>query len=159
MCEFLAKMSISVQRAHKVTQGYLYVASKTDQSDPWVASHTEAKELVSWCFEPSQPQRITSGLNTNFTLSPSYSFPESPYHKSRFFFSLFTFRGHSTREPASSKVTFSNLRVYTGNRERFWEKKCMWMDWKGTNKEEIPGSKPSMYGYILTYSRLERRNL
>ena len=28
--------------------------------------------LVRWCFEPSQPQRITSGLNTNFTLSPSY---------------------------------------------------------------------------------------
>ena len=29
------------------------------------------RELISWCFEPSQPQRITSGLNTNFTLSPS----------------------------------------------------------------------------------------
>ena len=29
--------------------------------------------LVSWCFEPSQPQRITSGLKTNFSLSPSYS--------------------------------------------------------------------------------------
>ena len=29
--------------------------------------------LVSWCFEPSQPQRITSGLNTNFTLYPSHS--------------------------------------------------------------------------------------
>ena len=28
---------------------------------------------VSWCFEPSQPQRITSGLKTNFNLSPSYS--------------------------------------------------------------------------------------
>ena len=27
--------------------------------------------FVSWCFEPSQPQRITSGLNSNFTLSPS----------------------------------------------------------------------------------------
>ena len=27
-------------------------------------------QLVSWCFEPSQPQRITSGLNTNFVLSP-----------------------------------------------------------------------------------------
>ena len=27
--------------------------------------------LVRWCFEPSQPQWITSGLNTNFTLSPS----------------------------------------------------------------------------------------
>ena len=30
-------------------------------------------EWVSWCFEPSQPQRITSGLKTNFSLSPSYS--------------------------------------------------------------------------------------
>ena len=29
-------------------------------------------ELVSWCFEPSQPQRITSGPKTNFSLSPSY---------------------------------------------------------------------------------------
>ena len=28
--------------------------------------------LVSRCFEPSQPRRITSGLNTNFSLSPSY---------------------------------------------------------------------------------------
>ena len=27
--------------------------------------------LVSWCFEPGQPQRITSGLKTNFGLSPS----------------------------------------------------------------------------------------
>ena len=25
---------------------------------------------------------------------------------------------------------------------------------KGRNKEEIPGNKRSMYGYILTYSRL-----
>ena len=29
------------------------------------------RELVSWCFEPSQPQKITSGRNTNFILSPS----------------------------------------------------------------------------------------
>ena len=41
--------------------------------------------LVSWCFEPSQPQRITSGLNTNFTLSPGYSFRKPSYHKSCFF--------------------------------------------------------------------------
>ena len=40
--------------------------------------------LVSLCFEPSQPQRITSGLNTNFTLSPSYSLHKSSYHKSCF---------------------------------------------------------------------------
>ena len=29
--------------------------------------------LVSWCFEPSQPQRTISGLKTNFNLSPTYS--------------------------------------------------------------------------------------
>ena len=30
-------------------------------------------KLVTWCFEPSHPQRITSGLKTNFSLSPRYS--------------------------------------------------------------------------------------
>ena len=44
----------------------------------------------SWSFEPSQPQRITSGLNTNFTLSPSYLFHKSSY-TSHVFFSLFIF--------------------------------------------------------------------
>ena len=45
---------------------------------PVIQKHTNAillllrKELVSWYFEPSQPQRITSGLKTNFNLSPSY---------------------------------------------------------------------------------------
>ena len=34
-------------------------------------------ELVGWCVEPSQPQRITLRLNTNFNLSPSYSFRSS----------------------------------------------------------------------------------
>ena len=69
--------------------------------------------LVSWCFKPSQPQRITSGLNTNFTLSPSYSFQKSSYHKSCFL-SLFIFHGHSTREPSSSRETYFILRAYTG---------------------------------------------
>ena len=35
-------------------------------------------------------------------------------------------------------------------------------EWTGrveTSKEEIPGSKRSMYGYILTYSRIERENV
>ena len=41
-------------------------------------------QLVSWCFEPSQPQRITSGPNTNMNLSPSYSFHKSLYHESLF---------------------------------------------------------------------------
>ena len=75
-------------------------------------------ELLSWCFEPSQPQRITLGLNTNFTLSPRNSFHKSSYYKSCFFiiffFSLFIFRGHSTREPASSRVTYFILRAYAG---------------------------------------------
>ena len=47
-------------------------------------SHSIGNQLVSWCFEPNQPQRITSGLNTNFTLSPRYSFQNSSYHKSCF---------------------------------------------------------------------------
>ena len=35
-------------------------------------------------------------------------------------------------------------------------------EWTGRleiGKEELPGSKRSMYGYILTYSRLERENV
>ena len=70
------------------------------------------------CFVPSQPQRTTSGLNTNFTLSPSYSFHKSSYHKPvfyiYFFYSLFIFRGHSTWEPASGRETCFILRAYTG---------------------------------------------
>ena len=112
------------------------------------------KLLLSWCFEPSQPQRITSGLKTNFTLSPSYSFHKSSYHKSCFF-SLFIFRGHSTREPASSRVTNFILRAYTGtgvshsqHREKsgeILEKNAG--EWNGMveiSKEEIPGSERSM---------------
>ena len=78
--------------------------------------------LVSWCFEPSQPQRIISGLNTNLNPSPSHPLHKSLHHKSLFlkpqlkfypqfrnshpekhntFGNLFIFREHSTREPAS----------------------------------------------------------
>ena len=41
-------------------------------------------KLVSWRSYPCQPQRITSGLKTNFNLSPCYSFHKSSYHKSLF---------------------------------------------------------------------------
>ena len=71
------------------------------------------RELVSWCFEPCQLQTITSGLNTSFILSPTYSFHKSSYHKSCFV-SLFIFRRHSTWEPASGRVTYFILRAYTG---------------------------------------------
>ena len=40
--------------------------------------------LVSRCFEPNQPQRIISGLKTNFSLSPRYSFHKSFHHGSPF---------------------------------------------------------------------------
>ena len=34
-----------------------------------------------WCFEPSQPQRIISGLETNISPSPTYSAQKSWKHK------------------------------------------------------------------------------
>ena len=92
--------------------------------------------LGSWRSGPSQPQRITSGLSTNFNLSPSYSFHKPLYHKSFFsskhstnsihnfrmqnqrnnntFWSLSTFHEHLTQEPASSRVAYFILRAYTG---------------------------------------------
>ena len=65
-----------------VVKGFLF---KTALLSPWENSLAEVRtQLVSWCFEPSQPQRITSGLNTNFKLSPSHSFHKSSHHKSFF---------------------------------------------------------------------------
>ena len=129
---------ISEKLNRKFNNGYLHVI-KPDAS----AMDPEKHKLVCWCFEPCQPQRIISGLNTNFTLSPSYSFHKSSYHK-LCFFSLFIFCRHSTREPASSRVTYFILRVYTGTsvshsqhmkKSRELLKKCRWMDRKGRNKQ------------------------
>ena len=83
-----------------------------------------------------------------------------------FFFSLFVFRGHSTREPTSTRVTYFFMRAYTGtsvshsqHRKKKWgevlEKNAG--EWTGrveNGKEKIPGSMRGMYGYTLTYSRL-----
>ena len=86
------------------------------------------------------------------------------------FWSLFTFREHSTREHASNRVTYFILRAYTGtgvrhnqhrnNSGEILEKNAG--EWTGRveiSKEEIPGSKRGMRGNILTYSRLEKENL
>ena len=74
------------------------------------------------------------------------------------------FRGHSTREPASSRVTYLYCRptqepvlatADAGKIGRGFGKNAD--EWTGRveiSKEEIPGSKRSMYGYMLTYSRL-----
>ena len=42
--------------------------------------------------------------------------------------------------------------------ERFWKNAGEWTGRVEISKEEIPGSKRSMYDYILTYSRLERKS-
>jgi len=81
------------------------------------------------------------------------------------FWSLFIFSGHSTWEPASivamSRVTYfcvltQEAELATANtrkaRERFWKTVGEWTGMVEISKEETPGSKHSMYGYILTYS-------
>ena len=45
------------------------------------------------------------------------------------------------------------------NRERFGKSAGEWAGRVEISKEEIPGSKRSMSGYILTYSRLYRENV
>ena len=76
--------------------------------------------------------------------------------------SLFIFRGQSAREHASSRVTYFILRAYTecvshintGEIGRGFGKNAG--EWTGRvviSKEEMPGSKRSIFGYILTYFR------
>ena len=75
--------------------------------------------------------------------------------------SNFQFTEHGNLHPAEWPILFCGptkepvlATANAGkNQERLW-KKCRWMNWKGRNKEEIPGSKHSKYGYILTYSKL-----
>ena len=45
------------------------------------------------------------------------------------------------------------------NRERFWKNAGEWTGRVEISREEILGSKRSMYGYILTYSRLKGENV
>ena len=82
------------------------------------------------------------------------------------FLSLFIFHGHAARKPASNRVgdRFYSAGLHrnhvlakanTGNTGRGFGKNTG--EWTGRveiGKEEIAGSKRSMYGYILTYSRL-----
>ena len=100
---------------------------------------------------------------------PRLLFHKSSYHKSCFL-SLFIFRRHSTREPVSNSVTYFILRAYTGtgvshsqHRKKigrgFGKNAGEWTGRVEVSRDEIPGSKRSMYGYIQTYSRLQRQNV
>ena len=60
----------------------------------------------------------------------------------------------------TSRVTYFILQANIGKIGRGLGKNAG--EWTGRveiSKEELPGSKSSMYGYILTYSRLERENV
>ena len=115
--EDVVQSGLHLQYSQSNVMNLVKMAVLTARFSSFMSSTCQFFTIVSsWCFEPSQQQRITSGLNTNFTLSPSqsHSFHKSSYHKSVFFFSLFIFRRHSTQEPASSRVTYFILRAYTG---------------------------------------------
>ena len=75
------------------------------------------------------------------------------------FWNLFIVRGHSAREPASSKVTYFILRAYMSrNRSQpqltqeklgrgFAKNAGEWTEWVEISKEAIPGGKRSMATY------------
>ena len=83
------------------------------------------------------------------------------------FWSLF--RGHSTQEPASNRVTYFILPAFTGtgvshsqhrkNSGEVWKNAGEWTVRVEVSEEEIPRSKRSMYSSVMTYSRLSRENL
>ena len=100
--------------------------------------------FVIWCFEPSQPQRIASGLNTNFTLFPNYSF-SGHYTTSHVFFLACLYSAdtqHGSLHPTGWPILFCgptqepciSHSQQRRNRERFW-KKCRWMDRNGRYKQ------------------------
>ena len=66
--------------------------------------------LVSWYFEPSWPQRIISGLKTNFSLSPSYSARKSSSHK---FFQIYKVSPDTNLN--TRKHTYTNIKL-----NNFW---------------------------------------
>ena len=57
-------------------QAHFLIGSHTMPEQHIQSAHSDFVELVSWCFNPSQPHthtQIISGLKTNFDLPPSYS--------------------------------------------------------------------------------------
>ena len=120
--------------------------------------------LVSCCLERSQPQRITSELYTNFPPPPSYSFHKSSYHKSGFFRLFYIPRALSTGTSIRqgdllySAGLHRNHVLATANTGKigrgFRNNSGEWTGRVEISKEEILGSKRSMYGYILIYSKL-----
>ena len=80
-----------------------------------------------------------------------------------FFYSLFIFRGYSTQEPASNRVTIllcgPTQEPILAAARGFEKNAGEWTIRVEISKEEIVGGERSMYGYTLTYPRLYRDNL
>ena len=142
------------------------------------------EEWVNWCVEPSQALEIRSGLKewVSWCLSPVnhnglhqgwtqtslylqvIHFTSHQTTSGVGFFFLCLFRGHSTGEPASGRIPILFCRPtqkpcvshsqHRENRERFWKNAGEWTGRVEISTEEISGSNRSMYGCILTYSRL-----
>ena len=122
--------------------------------------HYPERNFVSWCFKPSQPQRIIPGLKTNFTLSIHST---SRYTTSLFFTNSINRFGTQTKKNKntcfgaylySAGTQHGNLHragwpilfcgptqepvLATANtgqtRERFWGK-CTWIDRMGRKQQ------------------------
>ena len=113
-------------------------------------------QSVSWCFEPSQPQRITSGLNTNFVLSPSYLFHKTLHHNV-FFEPIYIPWALSTGTCIQQGDLFHSAGLHRNRRwsqptqetlgRGFGKNAGEWTERVEISEEEIPGSKHSMHGY------------
>ena len=61
--------------------GHKYVLNALNLKSSYLKE--KYRYLISWCFEPSQPHRITSGLETNVSTSPTYSAQKSSHRKTQ----------------------------------------------------------------------------
>ena len=118
---FLSRLAVSwlctpfsFRPKKKIRERAFYCFRHSWNSGKKKKKRSDKQQLVSWCFEPSQPLWITSGLNTDFTHLQVIHFTSHYTTSHVVVFSLFIFGGHSTREPASGRVTYFILRAYTG---------------------------------------------
>ena len=117
-------------------------------------------------LSPVKPQRITSGLNTNFT--PCDSFYKSSYQKSCFFVlflkSIYILRALNTGTCIQQSDLFYSAGLHRNRcqpqltqenfSKSFGKNTGEWTGRVKISKEEIPGSKRTKHGYMMTYARL-----
>ena len=110
----------------------------------------QVSELVG-ALSPINHRGLHQGWTQTFTLSPSYSFYKSSYHKSRFL-SLFVFCGHSTREPASGSVTYFILQANTGQKAQSNQKKTKKKKtWEALRPLDLRDLGYSIWVFLLTH--------